>query len=245
MDTICIDKTGTLTAPALRVVEVVAADGVQPEELEESVGLFAAAAPARNATLAAIAAAFPRAAQPPEELVPFASRRRWSGERLGGVRYVLGAPELFPLGPLAAAADARRDEGRRVVAFGTTDVALVESDRPPPLSRSASSCSVRSSGATRARPSRSWATRTSSSSFSPATPRPPSARSPRTPGFASTPPLDGGELPDGDVELDALATSLSVVGRISPDGKRRVVESLHRNGRYVAMIGDGSTTFPP
>ena len=58
------------------------------------------------------------------------------------------------------------------------------------------------------------------------------------------PPLDGGELPDGDVELDALATSLSVVGRISPEGKRRVVESLHRNGRYVAMIGDGVNDVP-
>jgi Cu2+-exporting ATPase len=35
-----------------------------------------------------------------------------------------------------------------------------------------------------------------------------------------------------------------VVGRISPDGKRRVVESLHRRGRYVAMVGDGVNDAP-
>jgi magnesium-transporting ATPase (P-type) len=60
----------------------------------------------------------------------------------------------------------------------------------------------------------------------------------------SAPPLDGGDLPEGDVELDALAPSLSVVGRISPEGKRRVVESLCRSGRYVAMIGDGVNDVP-
>ena len=60
----------------------------------------------------------------------------------------------------------------------------------------------------------------------------------------TSPPLDGGDLPEGDVELDALAPSLSVVGRISPEGKRRVVEALCRNGRYVAMVGDGVNDVP-
>jgi magnesium-transporting ATPase (P-type) len=35
-----------------------------------------------------------------------------------------------------------------------------------------------------------------------------------------------------------------VVGRISPEGKHRVVESLRRNGRYVAMVGDGVNDVP-
>ena len=35
-----------------------------------------------------------------------------------------------------------------------------------------------------------------------------------------------------------------VVGRISPEGKRRVVESLRRRGRYVAMVGDGVNDVP-
>ena len=64
-------------------------------------------------------------------------------------------------------------------------------------------------------------------------------------GIPSTgPPLEGDGLPAGDAELAALAPSLSVVGRISPEGKRRVVESLRRNGRYVAMVGDGVNDVP-
>ena len=33
-------------------------------------------------------------------------------------------------------------------------------------------------------------------------------------------------------------------GRISPDGKRRVVEALRDAGRYVAMVGDGVNDVP-
>ena len=36
----------------------------------------------------------------------------------------------------------------------------------------------------------------------------------------------------------------SVVGRISPEDKKRVVEALARAGRYVAMIGDGVNDVP-
>ena len=50
--------------------------------------------------------------------------------------------------------------------------------------------------------------------------------------------------PTSDADLDRLSRSLSVVGRISPEGKRRVVESLRRNGRYVAMVGDGVNDVP-
>jgi cation-transporting P-type ATPase E len=57
-------------------------------------------------------------------------------------------------------------------------------------------------------------------------------------------PLAGDELPADNGELDRLATTISVVGRISPEGKRRVVESLRHNGRYVAMVGDGVNDVP-
>jgi cation-transporting ATPase E len=37
---------------------------------------------------------------------------------------------------------------------------------------------------------------------------------------------------------------VSVIGRISPEGKRRVVEALRDSGRYVAMVGDGVNDVP-
>jgi cation-transporting ATPase E len=53
-------------------------------------------------------------------------------------------------------------------------------------------------------------------------------------------PVAGRELDAlSDPELDALVDRTSVFGRIAPEQKERLVDSLRRQGRYVAMIGDG------
>ncbi len=49
------------------------------------------------------------------------------------------------------------------------------------------------------------------------------------------PDLDG----LSDAALDALVGRTTVFGRIAPEQKERLVDSLRRQGRYVAMIGDG------
>ena len=53
-------------------------------------------------------------------------------------------------------------------------------------------------------------------------------------------PVTGADL-DGldDAELDRLVARTTVFGRIAPEQKERIVDSLRRQGRYVAMIGDG------
>ena len=42
-----------------------------------------------------------------------------------------------------------------------------------------------------------------------------------------------------DAELDRVVARTAVFGRIAPEQKERIVASLRRQGRYVAMIGDG------
>ena len=51
VDTICVDKTGTLTTASLRLVEVLPAPGTSAEELDEALGRYAASSEARNLTL--------------------------------------------------------------------------------------------------------------------------------------------------------------------------------------------------
>jgi cation-transporting ATPase E len=104
VDVICLDKTGTITEAKLRVL------GVEPAEIEEPLARFAASSPSRNATLAAIAEAFPREPEEVLEYEPFSSSRRFSALRLHDGRYVLGAPELFGL--------EHDGDGRRVLGFG-------------------------------------------------------------------------------------------------------------------------------
>jgi magnesium-transporting ATPase (P-type) len=53
------------------------------------------------------------------------------------------------------------------------------------------------------------------------------------------PPLDGEALPDEPAELRAAVLSAPAVGRISPEGKRAVIDALADGGRYVGMVGDG------
>jgi cation-transporting P-type ATPase E len=57
-------------------------------------------------------------------------------------------------------------------------------------------------------------------------------------------PLDGRSLPEDPVQLVEMLLGAPVVGRISPEGKRAVVEALTAHGRYVAMVGDGVNDVP-
>jgi cation-transporting P-type ATPase E len=57
-------------------------------------------------------------------------------------------------------------------------------------------------------------------------------------------PVDGRDMPASDGEMRLLVRENSVVGRISPDGKRRYVEALAAEGRHVVMVGDGVNDVP-
>ena len=58
------------------------------------------------------------------------------------------------------------------------------------------------------------------------------------------PALDGEALPSEPEALREAVLGAPAVGRISPDGKRAVVDALTQAGRYVAMVGDGVNDVP-
>jgi magnesium-transporting ATPase (P-type) len=248
VDTLCIDKTGTLTNARLRVLRTVPAAGVAEEQLEHALGRYAASEDARNLTLDALAAAFPAvAAAHVGATVPFVSRRRWSGLELDGTGYVLGAPELFPLDGLAEAASAERAHGRRVVAFGAAAGTLpADPDAGPPPLRTLGLVVL----AEELRPD---APETIAFLVDEGVEvKVLSGDNPETVASIAAdagipmggPVLDGSSLPDEPSELTRLALDAPVIGRIAPDGKRRVVEALTAHGRYVAMVGDGVNDVP-
>ena len=63
-------------------------------------------------------------------------------------------------------------------------------------------------------------------------------------GITPAPRSTGGTFRRTTRSCAALAVDASVVGRISPEGKKRVVEALTASGRYVAMVGDGVNDVP-
>ena len=70
VDTVCVDKTGTLTENRLDVAGVVAAPGRSEDDVRRAAGLLAASAASRNATAEAILAAMPADASAPTAEVP-------------------------------------------------------------------------------------------------------------------------------------------------------------------------------
>jgi cation-transporting P-type ATPase E len=231
VDLICLDKTGTLTEPGLRVVALEPADGVVPERLKHDLARFAASSPSKNATLLALAADAP--GEEPEEAVPFSSARRWSALRLGGEGYVLGAPELFPLGSLADVAEREQRAGRRVVAFGTTDGSFEQLDGLKPLGVAVLAEELRPKAADTVRFFHNQKVELKVMS----------GDAPETVGAIARDAGIEGDVVAGDAPVADLAQA-SVVGRISPEGKKAVVETLRDEGRYVAMVGDGVNDVP-
>lgn len=98
----CIDKTGTLTRPGMRLEKIEPVAGWTSADIAEVVGAVAAADPAPNATVQALGAGCSASgAWTVERRVPFSSARKWSGVSFAGKgAWLLGAPA----------------EGRRVIA---------------------------------------------------------------------------------------------------------------------------------
>ncbi len=249
VDLVCTDKTGTLTEPEPRVLACLPAPGVAAAELERALGRYAASAASRTSTLDAIGAAYPAPAEQPSAEVPFASSRRWSAVELGDDRYVLGAPELFALGELASRVDEEAAAGRRVVGLGSTDERLgdVEADQGPPADvRLLGVVVIGERLRAQARETVDYFRSQNVDLLVLSGDRPETvaaiAREAGIPERGSE--LDGSSLPADDAALAAALASTSVIGRISPEGKRRVVETLRASGRYVAMLGDGVNDVP-
>lgn len=233
VDVVCLDKTGTLTQPLLRVVDLIG-----PDSLADDLGVYAASAATRNGTLEAVAGAYPATPAVVEEELPFSSRRRFGAQRIAGVGYVLGAPEHFSLGELGPDAARGAADGRRVLAFGTAD----ELDDPQPAARGLVLLSEDLRPDTRE--TVSWLQSQGVELKVLSGDRPETVASIAHDAGIAGSAIDASQLPEDEEELRRIVLGTTIFGRIAPDEKRRVVEALRDAGRYVAMVGDGVNDVP-
>jgi cation-transporting P-type ATPase E len=255
VDTICVDKTGTLTDGQLRLLGVEVADGGDADEATAALGRFAASAGDRNRTLETVAEAF--AARPARVggEVPFSSKWKWSGLRLGGISYVLGAPDVLgaagalelPPG-LARKLEEETAAGRRVVAFGQTSEALPDDPEHAPPPRLTPVALVVLEETLRADAAKTIATireqpvdlkLISGDARATVTAVAYAVGVPQDAGV-----IEGSELPDDPEALAETAQRNTIFCRIAPEQKRALVEALRAAGRYTAMIGDGVNDVP-
>ncbi len=255
VDTICVDKTGTLTDGRLRLLGVQVAEGVDPDEAQAALGRFAASAGDRNRTLETVAEAFPATPGRVEGEVPFSSKWKWSGLRLGGVSYVLGAPDVLaasgaltlPPG-LARKLEEETAAGRRVVAFAQSGEALPDdpTHTPPPrltpLALVVLEETLRADAAETIAAMREGDVDLKLISGDARATVTAVAYAVGVPADAGV--IEGSELPEDPEGLAAAALGNTIFCRIAPEQKKALVEALRASGRYTAMIGDGVNDVP-
>ncbi len=255
VDTICVDKTGTLTDGRLQLLGVEVAEEGDADEATAALGRFAASAGDRNRTLETIAESFP--AQPVRVggEVPFSSKWKWSGLHFGGVSYVLGAPDILaasgalqlPPG-LARKLEEETAAGRRVVAFARSSETLPEDPAhtpPPPLTAIALVVleeTLRADAAETIAFIRSEEVDLKLISGDARATVTAVAYAVGVPADAGV--IEGSELPEDPEQLAVVAQRDTIFCRIAPEQKRALVEALRASGRYTAMIGDGVNDVP-
>lgn len=246
VDILCIDKTGTITEPGMRLTAVEALDDAPAAE---ALGAMAAADPAPNSTMMAARDLSAPASWQTHRSVPFSSARKWSAMDFGDHgSWVLGAPDVVLPGMQATVADrvsAHAAAGRRVLVLAHTAAPLLDEQLPAGL--------VASGLVVMEEQLRPAAARTIGflqeqgvavkllSGDDPITVAAVAARvGVREPGD----PIDARTLPSSLEGLTDVLECSAVFGRVQPHQKRDAVLALQASGHVVAMTGDGVNDIP-
>jgi len=257
VDTICLDKTGTLTDGTLSVSAIFPA-GDSTDVAEAKLAMFAASAGERNRTLEAVASRFEGTAAPVTAEVPFSSEWKWSGMALDGPEgpevLVLGAPDVLAgesdleLGPeLGAILQRESSAGNRVVALCRSDGPLPADGTtgPPtglePVALVVFRENLREGVAETLELMRSEDVALKLiSGDAPETVETVA----RQVGLEVEGSITGDELPEDPERLAEVAGANTVFARIRPEQKKDLVAALADGGSYTAMIGDGVNDVP-
>jgi cation-transporting ATPase E len=260
VDVLCIDKTGTLTEPGMRLERIVPLAALPADEIAVVVGALAGSDPAPNATMRALSessgdssgeSAGHSSGESVESSpwsvasrVPFSSARKWSAVTFeGGGSWVLGAADQLAtdLGAPEPTEIARHAAaGRRVLMLASAPATVDGPELPAditPVGLLVLDEQLRADAPTTVRYllDEGIAIKVISGD-APLTVEAVAERV-GIPGLS--PACDAGALPEAGGELAEAIMATTVVGRVKPEQKLAIVRALQDAGHVVAMVGDG------
>ena len=244
VDVLCLDKTGTITEGSMEVNGIMPREGLSGEDFKSVLKDTVTAIGDENATALALKnylADIP-VAREAESTVPFSSARKWSGARIDGVSYALGAVE-FTLGhgddEVHRIAAERAEEGYRVLALVSSDEDFIESKLPDKVRFEGFvfiTDKIRDEAPDTLRFFREQGVDVKViSGDNPATVRAVAKRA----GLEKCDEIIDMSTLSTEEEVYDAATKYTVFGRVLPDQKLMLVKALKAAGHTVAMTGDG------
>ncbi|MET8567912.1 HAD-IC family P-type ATPase [Streptomyces sp. NPDC004783] len=249
VDTVCLDKTGTLTEGGMDVTELRTLDGADEGYVRAVLGALGESDPRPNASLQAIIDAYPVAEVAEDwrctESLPFSSARKYAGATFGegdgaSSTWLLGAPDVLLAEDAPALAETARlnEQGMRVLllARATRDLDDAEpAEGAVPTALVVLEQRLRPDAADTLRYFAEQDVHAKVISGDNAVSVGAVAAKLGLSGTA----VDARRLP---AERDSMAEELdgaTVFGRVTPQQKRDMVGALQSRGHTVAMTGDG------
>ncbi len=239
VDTLLLDKTGTITTGAMRVVDKKIFDSsVQAEKILAD---LLAGTKDMNATANALRKFYSGGdAEATEFALPFYSGRKYGGVTFkDGSKFVLGAPEFISpfTGELREYAEQCAKEGKRVVVLSKLDGDLLFAtpDRCTPVMALAIEDEIRDDAPCTLKWFRENGVRIMViSGDDPLT----VSRIATKAGVSDSDKyINCASLTDD--ELKACVNDYAIFGRVSPEQKCLIVNELRKQGKTVGMVGDG------
>lgn len=245
VDTLCLDKTGTITEGTFEVEKIVPQNGYSDKDISKSMKMLTCALNDNNETFKALKNYFApnQTATKAEMIIPFSSEKKWSGAYFKSEgTFVFGASEFIfenNLPPKAAEQIKKYSESYRVIALAHSDESFIEKNLPKGMQLMGLILikdKIRNSAE-------------------------------KTLNFFKKQGVDikviSGDNPitvskiaqrvnleNADMYIDATtlktekdiseaATKYTIFGRVTPNQKQSIVKALKENGHTVAMVGDG------
>ncbi len=246
VDTVCLDKTGTLTEGGVDVTELRPLNGSDEAYARRVLAALGASDPRPNASLQAIIDNYPDSEEwRCEQALPFSSARRYSGASFSegdgeSSTWLLGAPDVLLPAEAAALAEAERlnEEGLRVLLLARAvkdldDPRVRDGARPTALV--VLEQRLRPDAADTLRYFDEQNVRAKVISGDNAVSVGTVAGKLGLTGDV----MDARRLPADPGEMAQALDASTVFGRVTPRQKRDMVGALQSNGHTVAMTGDG------
>ena len=248
VDTLCLDKTGTLTTGSMKLTKLSPSDSDE-EEFRTAISRVLGPLDRSSATLSAIAREIEPGQEPAVTILPFSSTRKLSAATFGdGKTLVIGAPSFVLgqrfCGKLKQEAEGYADQGLRVLCLAECE-GMIEGPSLPPIGRILGLILLTDELRPNVRQALSFFKEQGVdlrviSGDDPIT----VSRIAETAGLehASEHAVDVSLLSEEELLLSARDSM--VFGRVTPERKHDLILALKAQGHTVAMTGDGVNDIP-